>query len=783
MRLLLLSLRHPRAALALVAVASALAVLPLVCPGSLSRLAGRPVGLRSDFGVRSLFPTRDPRLATYDAFMEDFGRDDATAMVLLTREAGSVLERPYLERVHALTEALRRLPRVDGERVLSLSHVTWVRSEGDTLQLAPLFEPGRASDGELANYRERLPANPLYRDRVVSADASTAAFLVPLHKAHDTESNRDAFAQEVRAWFEARLVPGETLHVDGLVTTRNEIRGHMRRDARVYYPVAFALLVAILAWVLGSLRGGAAATLVVALSVLWTLGGMALLDVPLNLISTAIPVILCVVCVGDSVHLIHCCRTLRASGAPGREAVERALPEVGLACLLTSVTTAAGFGSMAASDVPMVRDFGLPVALGTMAAYAATFLVLPPLLARWPALVEARPGAAHGLTERLARLAVRLGEPRPWRVLAAAALVALPAVAVLGRLRVESRMLGDFGPETRLVQTREFVEARFGGVSALQVVLRGQRPGGALDLAALRAVDGLVAELRGTAFREAGVLHVLALTDYLKDMHHILHERAPGTEVLPATPEAVAQYLFLYEGAEPSDPTLDLVSARRDATRVVVRVRNLYTPAFFDLVRRVAEAAGRRLPPDLRLEITGATLMGQAVHQSLVRNLLYSLALALVVVTASFLALARSVTVALASLIPNLLPLLFILAGMAACGVALEVVSSLVFCVTFGIAVDDTLHLIAAVRQRREAGAEAVWLTLEEVGPALIQTTVILAGGFSVLLLSTIHANRVFGGACVLTLILALAADLTVTPALLAILSRRRAPAGADSVS
>jgi predicted RND superfamily exporter protein len=97
-----------------------------------------------------------------------------------------------------------------------------------------------------------------------------------------------------------------------------------------------------------------------------------------------------------------------------------------------------------------------------------------------------------------------------------------------------------------------------------------------------------------------------------------------------------------------------------------------------------------------------------------------------------------------------------------------------VFCIVFGIAVDDTIHFLSALHSRRHLPwAERVRSAVHETGAALVGTTVILVGGFSVLLFSGILANRIFGSLCAATLVLALLADLLVLPALILLLGAR----------
>ncbi len=168
------------------------------------------------------------------------------------------------------------------------------------------------------------------------------------------------------------------------------------------------------------------------------------------------------------------------------------------------------------------------------------------------------------------------------------------------------------------------------------------------------------------------------------------------------------------------------------------------------------------------MRVTGNTFMIQAAHQSLIRNLALGLGTALLAVFSAVLIGTRSLRLAFLGLIPNVFPLLLAGAAMAVGGVELRLATSVIFCVVFGIAVDDTIHFLAALGQHSEKSTRAqVGAALRGTGSALVATTAILVGGLGTLSLSDVLANRLFGALSALALLGALAADLFFLPALL----------------
>ena len=135
----------------------------------------------------------------------------------------------------------------------------------------------------------------------------------------------------------------------------------------------------------------------------------------------------------------------------------------------------------------------------------------------------------------------------------------------------------------------------------------------------------------------------------------------------------------------------------------------------------------------------------------------------------------RAPMVALLALIPNLLPLLVLLAGLAALQMPITPAIVLVFSVAFGIAVDDTIHFLGVVSRGRNRGyswGASVDAAYQDCGRAILITSVVVTMGFSILLASSFQATFMLGALTALSLAAAVIADLFVLPALLHLLDR-----------
>lgn len=761
-RLLLWPLRHPRLALALTLL------LTLGFGAAMTRL-------RSDVRHEKGFPEDDPRIEVYRAFKDIFGADDETAYVVLEMP-GPVLAADAIARVHSLSEAVSELPLVDSRRLESLASSTFVRVTGEQeLEIAPLYEPKRREGWDAERLDALLRRHPAFLHRLYSDDGRIAGFLVPLHPSARSGPERRAFARDLKAFFEDALRPGESVHFEGFALTKYDVLALLADDAAVFFPLSLLALLASLFLVFRRLAPVLLATGAVVVSAIWTLGIMALLDIPMTYISTAIPAMILVVCVGDAVYLITRYDQRLMAGVAPPEALEQATRTVGAACLFTSVTTAAGFAALGFSEIEIIRELGIPVAIGVLIDYIVTFLVVPSALALAPTPDPGKAERGHGRLDHALAPLTRVIAARPGAIVAGFGLLLVAACFALPGIEIKSRLFEDLDDDEPLMITRQYFEERMGGACPLELIITARsgeelQPGRIYDPEVQAGLDRLLRRLRSDRFRQLGVLSALGLSDFLIDAHYTINERREAMRRLPDSRGALAELQLLYETAG-NDPTRDFVNtpsvAQATTLRVQMRVRNDFTGPFFHLVGEVEKAAAEELPSDLQVSVTGFTLMTQAAHQSLVRGLLKSFAIASLQIFLLILLFFRSLRLALLSLIPNLLPLVLVGAVMALTGIPLKLGTSIVFSIVFGIAVDDTVHFLAAFHHNGGRGRAAVLTTTRRTGAAMVLTSVVLVLGYAVLAASHFRANREFGLLVSLTLGFALLADLVLLPALL----------------
>lgn len=707
--------------------------------------------LETDNSIERWVAPDSPGIALYRSFRETFGADE----FLLVAISG----RPLFEQsaLDAMLDAERRL--------LEIPHVA--RVSGIPTVYRELFG-GEDREG----LEQEFAATPFYDGLVISRDRRTGGLFLELDPPEDAPG-RHALIEAVRAAVRPLRDYGFRVDVVGPPALNAALDYVSARETARMLPIALALSSIVLAVLLRSLRTTLAAFTCGWISVALPMGVLYVTGQSVSMVSTILPPLLWVMSLSHSVHVVSHFRRHGRDGETTGDAVARALSDTWLPCLLAAVTTAAGFLSLAFSPMPPIRLMGMLAAFGIIAALLVNFTVLPALIC-W--MRARRGGAARGISKRSAPLisACERAVVRAPRIIMAvfAAVIAVGLLAVW-RIRPEPNPIKFLPDSAPIAESYRFVFAHLSGAYTVEVV--ADCPEGWLEPKYWPVLDAFARTLEA---REE-VARALSPLDFLKKLHQWDNEMDPAAYRLPADrSEAEALLSELSEGGRVE--LARLVSPDGKRVRVSVVARAMEAERLDALIQHArSQLAG--FPRDMNPQLTGIVWLLHNAQMDLVRTQIRSFAFAFLTVFGVIWIGLRSLKLTLISIPPNIAPIAAVFAAMPLLSLPLDAATVLVAGVALGIAVDNTVHLIAvyrglaAAQDQRNATSHA----LRAVGPAILYTSVTSCIGFLALCASGFMPIRYFGILSTIAMLVALAADLMFTPALLSVVGR--AQAGSES--
>jgi predicted RND superfamily exporter protein len=740
--------RRPLLTLLAVAALTVFALARIVDPRS------GDLQLEIDPSVESLLPAGDESRADYEYVRRLFGSDD-TILVALT--ADDVFADAPLARVEALTERLERLPGV--HHVVSLANALDLRGHDGEIEVAPFMDglPQGAAGREAL--RRAVLGNPLYAGSLASRDGRATLLFVHLEDRPERELLASGLVADIQRVVEEERGEAEVLVTGGLYAKAETSRLMLEDMSRTLPLAALAVtFVALLSF--RSLRGVLLPAATVVLAVIWTLGAISALGIALNLVTVILPTLLLVVGFAYGVHMVSEYYDVlgRETGEDaGGDVAPTALREVALPIVLTGVTTAAGFVSLALSPIHAIREFGLLATLGVAFCVLSTLTFAPALLAVLPERRWAHPASGEGLVDRAAEWLGGFDLRYRGLILLGGGGIAVVAALSIPLIHVSTEFVERGGA---LYRAAELLNRHLDGASGLTVVVEGDEPGAFQEPENLRVLEQLQAWL----VEQPEVGGATGLTDYVKLLNRGFHDGDPEQLVIPPSRRFASQLLFFGS----SDDLERFVDSRYRTTALHVRSRAKGSADMSKLVSRI-EARLAGLPEPLSGRVTGNLVLVTRTLDDLARGQALSLGLAFTLILAVLALLFLSLRAGLLALVPNAIPVLLYFGILGLGGITLNTTTGLVACMVLGIAVDDTIHYLArfSVSARRLADERpAVIDALRAVGRPVTYTSAALCLGFLALTTSRFENQVQFGVLAAVTLAFAWLLDVTFTPAI-----------------
>jgi predicted RND superfamily exporter protein len=256
-------------------------------------------------------------------------------------------------------------------------------------------------------------------------------------------------------------------------------------------------------------------------------------------------------------------------------------------------------------------------------------------------------------------------------------------------------------------------------------------------------------------------------------MNRVMHGEDRANYKVPDDRNLIAQYLLFYSLSLPRGMGIsDKVDVTDRFLRLTASINMMYATEYMEMIEWI-ETWWKSTA--YSAAVNGQNAMFTYMYKNVTDTIIYSITLAVTMVTLLMLISFRSFKVMIISMVPNIFPLVLVVGLMGWLGIFIDIGVAVSGAVIIGVAVDDTIHFLVKYREARRSGKDlrgALEYMITVSGTAIIFTTIILSVTFSVLMFSNFVPTSNFGIITVSALIVALVADLLLLPSLFSIVER-----------
>lgn len=711
--------------------------------------------LKFDFTIENLFPENDQEVEQYYSFRDEFGREDNIISLTYNCDDPFLLKN-YLEN----KKITQNLSKINGiSNILSISNL------GIELNISETNLPDEnLTQKQLDEIRNYIFKYSIFTNNLISEDGTITSIILEVDESFNDHPGRLKIMKDIENiidnsnwdWYET-----------GIPVLRTKYVQYMIGDFIKFFPPVTIILLLVLYIMFKSMKIVLLPILTVFISVIWILGLMSLFDFSINIITYIVPTLVMIVGVADSVHiLIKYNQDIKISNNT-KISIKKTIQGIGNAILLTSLTTSIGFLSLLSTNIVMIKEFGFLVAIGVLIAFLVSIFLIPPLLILMDNTYPLKTKSSKkGIRYYILKQIVEVNKNHHLIILIISSIFIALFIYFASKVESNSALLDDLSSGNELFDDMKFTEENMGAVFPFEVIITAKDEknnfieNGIANSRIIVFVDKIQKKINSIP----EIRKTISVVDYLDIIHDNFNEEFEEKSYL--NDELIFQYFVLNE-----DIFQNLINFEYSKTRISARIKDINSTRAKEIVKEINEWKSENIPDDIQISLTGTTLMALKVNDYLVNNLIISFLIAFGVIFVSMGFLFKSLKLAIFSMIPNLIPILFMAAIMGIFDIKLRPTTAMTFAIAFGIAVDDTIHYMVRFRQELsmnngdfiKANSETIFST----GNAIISTSLILGCGFLVMVSSNFLPSRDFGFLSAITMFGAIIGDLFFLPTML----------------
>lgn len=719
-------------------------------------------------------PPDDPDMIYHDQFKAQFG-EDANLIAIGLRDSAIY----QLKNFEAFRELTREIKNITGvTEVLSLPVLKLIQKDtvNTKFYVADIFTDSISSQSELDSLLSVALNQRIYADQLINTTNGATMMLVSVQKEVMNSPKRVGMTQSLVD--AGKIFEGKTniqLRYAGLPFIRTVVATALKREMNIFL-LASAVVTGIIMFVFfRSFRAVLFSMIIIGILVVWTLGTLVLCGFKITLLSGLIPPVIVTIGVTNAIYLLNKYHLEFFKTKDKEAAIKGVVQKMGLAMFLTNLTVAIGFLTLLATDISILREFGIVAGINIMALFFVSLVMIPSVFYWLPVPTEKHLRHLNfPIMGAFLKVVDFLVHRKRTAIYISSIVLALISAYGISKLKSISYMVDDMPEQSQVKKDLKFFEANFSGFLPLEMMVefktKKRRP--ILDPKNLAKVE----EFENFLDSIPVMSKPLSVLSFIKASKQGFYNGNPEKYSLPSKTEGAFILRYMKGQSDNSGLFKSFVDSTFSKMRISCQIADIGSTRLDSLVHIMIEPRMKATfvsteKDSVVTSITGSTKIFIKGNKFLVANLQESLLLAFVLITLSMAILFANVRMIIISLIPNLLALMITAGLMGYFNIPLKASTALIFSITFGISVDNSIRFLAKYRQEILSNnffiPVAVSDSILETGKSIMYTSIVLFAGFIIFAFSSFGGTIALGLLTSVTLVISMFTNLILLPALI----------------
>ena len=739
------------------------------------------INLSMTYTEANLLPKKHIVNQHYDDFLSKFG-EEGNLIVIGFQDPNFFTPKAFSE-WNELMSGLKSSKNV--ELVVSISDLK--KLQKDTLaqkfELVPLIDPLQTiNQAYLQNIKTELFTNlPFYEGLLFNKKSGSIRSAVYLKKEIVNTAERKTFIIET-------LIPkidkfekstGIDLRVSGMPYIRTINAENMKGEIGLFIGSALLITSLIFFFFFRSFRATFISICILLFGVMWSFGTLGLFKYKITILTAIIPPLIIVIGITNCIFLINKYQQEIKLHKNQAKALQRVISKIGVATLMTNLTTAVGFATFMITGNELLYEFGLVTSINVITVYLLTLLIVPIMYSFMPMPKEKHLYhlSKNYLSSVLGWVEKVVKTKRTYIYSIYVLLLVFSVVGVM-QMKVSGSLIGEMPKSASFFKDILFYEKEFNGVMPLEIMINTKHKKGVMKLSTMKKMD----ELQKTIEQIPELSKPVSVVNLVKYSKQAFYNGNPEYYELPTSQEQV--FILSYAKNATKNNKDNLMKSYVDSTgqyaRITTYMKDIGTEEMANIEEKLKTKIEEIFPKErYEVTLTGKALVFQKGTSYLINNLIESLIFAILLIAGLMAYMFRSAKMIFVSVITNILPLCITSGLMGYLGIPLKPSTILVFSIAFGISVDNAIQFMAKYRHDLKINngkiKKSVFSALQETGVSTFYTSIVLIFGFAIFTLSSFSGTVALGGLISCTLLFAMFANLLVLPALVLTFEKKKA--------
>ena len=732
--------------------------------------------MKFSYTEANLLPEDHQANIQYNKFLEIFGEEGN--LILLAVQDSTLFTPEKFNAWNQLTKVFDTISEV--EFTVSIANIKKLKADRKQRKfiVEPLFDENPTSEKKVLAIKKQLFEKlPFYDNLLYNKETGTVQTAIYINKDIVNTPVRKDFVFNILIPTIEQFEKDTNLDVriSGMPYIRTVNSQNIVDEIQLFVVGALLATAIIFFFFFRSFRATFITLLVVMIGVVWAFGFIGLFGFEITVLTALIPPLIIVIGVPNAVFLINKYQQEVKTHGNQAKSLQRVISKVGNATLMTNITTASGFATFIFVKSQLLREFGILASINIISIFILALLIIPVIYSFMP--LPKKKHLNH-LEKKWIDNVVKWMENvvRNKRIAVYITTVTIIILGIVGmyQIKVSGSLIEDMPKGRQFYKDIKFFEKEFGGIMPLEILIDTKKEKGVMKLSTLKKMEK-INDVISTFPELSKPVSVINLVKYSKQAYY---NGNPKYYQLPTSQEQ--SYILSYTKNSTNNAGMlkNFVDSTGRYARITTFMKDIGTDKMDLILQRLEAVVAKEFPAEkYTVSFTGKALVFIKGTNYLINNLVFSLALAIFLISLFMAWMFRSYQMILISLLPNILPLLLTAGLMGYFGIPIKPSTILVFSIAFGISVDDTIHFLAKYRQELRANnwkiKKSVYSALRETGVSMFYTSIVLFFGFLVFTVSSFGGTIALGGLVSITLLFAMISNLILLPSLLLSFERK----------